>query len=391
MTNISAFEEISYLTNFRKKLHQFPELSGDEKQTAQAVVDELKLCNPTTIITELGGHGVAAIFKGSLKGETILFRAELDALPITEENIFEHKSKHSGISHKCGHDGHATILIGLARILKLNPLLKGKVILLFQPAEENGNGAKAVLADEKFKSIKPDFVFSLHNVPEYDKGKIIIKNNSFTPSVSSLKITLKGKTSHAAEPENGINPDLALQEMIFAIKALADTNIDRETFSVITTVYATLGSKDYGISADYAELHFTIRCWTANQLNNLKEIIATIVKNSSRKHQLKHTMDWIYEFDSNKNDNEAVDYIVKAAASNSFKVIEKQMPFKWGEDFGTFTQRYKGAMFALGSGKQTPALHNPDYDFPDEITPYGVQMFYAIIKLIYAEFSSSNQ
>jgi len=384
MTNISTIEEINYLTNFRKKLHQFPELSGDEKQTAQAVVDELKGCNPTTIITKLGGHGVAAIFKGPLKGETILFRAELDALPIQEVNTFEHTSQYPQISHKCGHDGHATILIGLARMLKLNPLLKGEVILLFQPAEENGNGAKAVLADERFKSIKPDFVFALHNVPDYDKGVVIVKNNSFTPSVTSLKITLKGKTSHAAEPENGINPDLALQEIIVAIKALADTNVDSETFTVVTTVYATLGSQDYGISADYAELHFTIRCWTATQLKKIKEVSSIIIQDISKKHQLKQTMDWIFEFDSNNNDDKAVDYIVKAAESNSFTVIEKQTPFKWGEDFGAFTQQYKGAMFAVGSGKETPALHNPDYDFPDEITPYGVQMFHSIIKLIHA-------
>lgn len=118
MEKIVTLEELNYLTNFRKKLHQSPELSGFEKQTAQAVVDELKLCNPTTIITELGGHGVAAVFKGNLKGKTVLFRAELDALPIQEENTFEHKSKYSGVSHKCGHDGHTTILIGLARKLK---------------------------------------------------------------------------------------------------------------------------------------------------------------------------------------------------------------------------------------------------------------------------------
>ena len=384
MTDISTIEEINYLTNFRKKLHQFPELSGDEKQTAQAVVDELKGCNPSTIITKLGGHGVAAIFKGPLKGKTILFRAELDALPIQEVNTFEHTSQYPGISHKCGHDGHATILIGLARMLKLNPLLKGEVILLFQPAEENGNGAKAVLSDEKFKSIKPDFVFALHNVPDYDKGVVIVKNNSFTPSVTSLKITLKGKTSHAAEPENGINPDVALQEIIVAIKGLADTHVDSETFTVVTTVYATLGSEDYGISADYAELHFTIRCWTAKQLKNFKEISATLIQDISNKNQLKYTLDWIYEFDSNNNDDKAVDFIVAAAKSNSFTLIEKQTPFKWGEDFGAFTQQYKGAMFAVGSGKETPALHNPDYDFPDEITPYGVQMFHSIIKLIHA-------
>ena len=384
MSEILTVEELKYLTNFRKKLHQFPELSDNEQQTAQAVVEELKRCNPTTIITKLGGYGVAAVFNGDLKGKTILFRAELDALPIVEENSFEHRSKQEGISHKCGHDGHATILIGLARVFKKKPLLKGKVILLFQPSEENGKGAKAVLEDEKFKSIQPDFVFSLHNVPDFKKGTIVVKNNSFTPSVTSLKIALKGKTSHAAEPENGVNPDIALQEILIAIKSLANNNLESETFAVITTIYATLGSKDYGISADYAELHFTIRCWTVTQLNHLKEKITAIIKISSEKHQLKHALDWIYEFDSTNNDSKAVDYIRKAAINNSFKIIEKKRPFKWGEDFGAFTQKSNGAMFGLGSGKNTPALHNPDYDFPDEITPYGVQMFYEILKLIYA-------
>ena len=153
---------------------------------------------------------------------------------------------------------------------------------------------------------------------------------------------------------------------------------------MITTIFATLGSKDYGISADYAELHFTIRCWTVTQLNLLKDKITAIIKNSSKNHQLKHAIDWIYEFDSTNNNGEAVDYIRKAAINNSYKIIEKKTPFKWGEDFGAFTQKYKGAMFGLGSGKTTPALHNPDYDFPDEITPYGVKMFFEILKSIYA-------
>jgi metal-dependent amidase/aminoacylase/carboxypeptidase family protein len=136
--------------------------------------------------------------------------------------------------------------------------------------------------------IQPDFVFSLHNVPDFDKGTIIVKSNSFTPSVTSLKIILKGKTSHAAEPENGVNPDVALQEILIAIKSLVNNNLESETFAVITTIFATLGSKDYGISADYAELHFTIRCWTVTQLNLLKDKITAIIKNSSENHQLKH-------------------------------------------------------------------------------------------------------
>jgi amidohydrolase len=368
--------EIKYLTDFRRHLHKNPELSNKEELTAKEIVKELRICNPSQLITKVGGHGILAIFTAKTVGETILFRAELDALPIHEENGFEHQSINPQISHKCGHDGHAAMLLGLARQIKSKPLLKGSVALLFQPAEETGEGAKAVLEDKKFKQLKPDFVFALHNVPSYKKGEIIVRSGAFTASVISLKISLKGKTSHAAEPEHGINPDLAVQELILAIKALGNNDIKSEEFSVITTVFITLGSKDYGISAGDAELHFTIRCWTSSQLKELKNKIGILVLNVSEKHQLKVALDWFSEFESNNNTVEAVHHIKKAATSNNYFILEKENPFKWGEDFGLFTQHFKGAMFALGAGINTPALHHPDYDFPDEIIPIGIQMFY---------------
>lgn len=376
--------EIKYLTNFRRHLHKNPELSNKEELTAKEIVKELRICNPSQLITKVGGHGILAIFTAKTVGETILFRAELDALPIHEENGFEHQSIKPQISHKCGHDGHAAMLLGLARQIKLKPLLKGSVMLLFQPAEEIGEGAKAVLEDKKFKQLKPDFVFALHNVPGYDKGEIILKLGAFTPSVISLKISLKGKTSHAAEPEHGINPDLAVQELILAIKALGNNDIKSEEFSVITTVFITLGSKDYGISAGDAELHFTIRCWTSSQLQKLKNDMEILVLNVSKKHQLKVALDWFSEFASNNNTVEAVNHVKKAAVSNNYAILEKENPFKWGEDFGRFTQHFKGAMFALGAGINSPALHHPDYDFPDEIIPNGIHMFYEIIQSIHA-------
>ncbi|HET8809630.1 MAG TPA: amidohydrolase [Flavobacteriaceae bacterium] len=369
---------MSELSTFRKKLHSEPELSGKEKHTAEKITSELKKTHPSKIITNLGGTGVAAIFNGKSDGKTIMFRAELDALPIQETNTFEHASKTKGVSHKCGHDGHATILIGLAKKIVENPIKKGKVILLFQPAEENGAGAKAVLEDPKFSEIKPDFIFALHNVPGFKKGEIVCKTGTFTPSVSSIAIELQGKTAHAAEPENGFNPDGTISELISSIKNLAIPDEKSDDFTVITTVYANLGSKNYGISAGKGEVHFTVRCWTPDKLEAVKKEIVRLVGEIAKKHHLKPSTEWIYEFSANKNDETAFSTIKKAALQNDFDFLEKATPFKWGEDFGLFTQHFKGAMFGLGAGEKTPALHNPDYDFPDELIPYGVKMFHAI-------------
>ena len=143
------------LIQFRKELHRYPEISGKEIKTAQRILAFLSEYKPDEVITHLGGEGTLAVYQGKTEGKTVLLRCELDALPITEINTFEHQSVYSGISHKCGHDGHMAILCGLARELTLQPLEKGTVLLLFQPSEEEGNGAKSVLEDPKFKNIQP--------------------------------------------------------------------------------------------------------------------------------------------------------------------------------------------------------------------------------------------
>lgn len=375
---------MSELSTFRKELHSHPEISGEEVNTAKKIIAELKKYAPSKIISNLGGNGVAAIFESENPGKTTLFRAELDALPIQETNTFPYASKTKGVSHKCGHDGHATILVGLAKNIAKNPIKNGKVILLFQPAEENGAGAKAILKDDQFSKINPDQIFALHNVPGFERGEIVCKAGTFTASVSSIAIKLTGKTAHAAEPENGVNPDLAISELISSLKKHSNPDEGSDQFAVITTIYASLGSEEYGISAGEGEVHFTIRCWKAAQLSAQKKEIESIVSKISKKYQLKHTTKWFYEFTANENEKQAFSLIKSAAESNNLTFKLKKHPFKWGEDFGVFTQHFDGAMFGLGAGKNTPALHNPDYDFPDELILIGVAMFHSILKSIHA-------
>jgi len=373
-------QEIEQLIAFRKELHAHPELSGEEKDTANRVVDFLKACNASHIISQVGGHGVIAVYDSKKEGPSVMFRADMDALPIAEENDFDHRSKTKGVSHKCGHDGHTTMLLGLAKLLSKNPPQKGKAILLFQPAEEIGKGAAAVLNDEKFKSLKPDWVFGLHNLPGYELHELVAKEDSFTASVTSIVIELRGKTTHAAEPEHGINPTLAVSEIIQEASIWSNNQPKREDFAVVTPIHVHLGSEAYGTSAGDATIGFTIRTWTEEEMKQLKSKIETFLISIAKKHRLKLDFKYIEEFNACENHPEATQQILQAAENLNLKLTRPELPFKWGEDFGLFTQKYKGTFFGLGAGKETPSLHNPDYDFPDVLIPTGAQLFYELCK-----------
>ena len=370
---------VHLLVQLRKLLHKHPELSGKEKATAKRIHDFLKSYNPTKIIEGIGGEGIATICQSNNTGPTVLIRCELDGLPIEETNEFEYRSVYKGSSHKCGHDGHMTIVAGLATVLSKHKPASGRVVLLFQPAEENGAGAKAVLVDENFSEIEPDYVFALHNLPGFQENTIVCKPGIFTAAVNSIIIRLQGKTSHAAEPENGINPSLAITEIIQESRKLEIVDEADKGFALITPIQINMGEEAYGISAGYGEMRFTLRTWSNEAMDMLSKKMEKMVIETASKYRLQVTIDWTQSFTANKNNQKMVQLIQNAASANNLEFIEKKEPFKWGEDFGLFTEKYKGAMFGIGAGKQIPALHNPDYDFPDSIIPTGINMFYSVI------------
>jgi amidohydrolase len=366
----------------RKELHKNPEVSGKELETAKRIVAFLKNHAPDEIITEIGGAGVIAIYQGKQEGKTVLFRCELDALPIEEINTFEHRSLTNGVSHKCGHDGHMSILCGLATELSQNRPDTGRVLLLFQPAEEDGSGARKVFSDKKFALMQPDYVFALHNLPGFSKNQIVVKNGTFTCAVNSIIIKLKGVTAHAGEPEKGINPALAISSIIKEFDAIIQSDISKKDYCLITPVYIEMGKKSYGVSAGAGEVHFTVRSDSNSQMKKLEADLEKLAKSIAKEYQLECNITWTEGFQANENNKEATDNVRNAAKINNFQLLEKETPFTWGEDFGLFTQQYPGAMFGLGSGINTPALHNPDYDFPDEIISTGISVFHQIIKKI---------
>jgi amidohydrolase len=186
-------QDILELTAWRRRLHQHPEISNEEKMAAHEVIQFLAETRPDQVLTGLGGHGVAAIYESGKSGPTVMFRSELDALPIHELSGVAHASLTPGKSHMCGHDGHTAILAAVGRQLGRTRPARGRVVLMFQPAEETGNGAAGVVADPRFAAIAPDFAFALHNLPGVPIGQVRVKAGVVNCASRGMRIILEGK------------------------------------------------------------------------------------------------------------------------------------------------------------------------------------------------------
>ncbi len=376
---MNGYSEVN-LTRLRHELHKYPELSGQEHQTAIRITRFLNATSPDRLIDGLGGTGIAAVYQGSTAGPRVMVRCEMDALPIQEENLVSYRSAREGVGHLCGHDGHMAVVCGLGSLLGYKKPERGTVILLFQPAEETGAGSAAVVSDQRFKEIMPDYIFSMHNLPGYRKGTVVTKEKAFTSYVNSIIIRLKGKKAHAAEPMRGNNPANAVAEVIEKLRQAEVRDLSDPAFSLLTPVYLHMGNIAYGISADEAEIHYTLRSHSEEHLSNLETYTADLVRQIANEHRLELSLNWTQRFTAVNNDIRASSWIREAAQSLHLPVHEAALPFNWGEDFGVFTGLIPGAMFGLGAGQDSPALHQNDYDFPDDMIGTGIEMFNAILR-----------
>ena len=272
LTNSDLIE----LTAFRRKLHLYPELSGEEVETARKITAALQAMSPTRILTGLGGHGVAAVFDSGKDGPTVLFRAELDALPIEEQNNIEWSSQTSGKSHVCGHDGHMTMLLALGRMISRQPVAKGRVILMFQPAEEDGSGAKAVVADPAYQEIQADWAFAIHIEPGLPFGYVSTCAGLINCASLGLKIKLNGKTAHAADPEDGISPAKAIAELIPALEALGRGGSLDDDFRSVTITHVNIGEHSFGIAPGDGVILVTLRTAGDEGMGHLEAMARTL-------------------------------------------------------------------------------------------------------------------
>ncbi len=366
-------------TEIRQHLHRHPELSGQEKNTAAFIIENLRQTGVTKIHYPIAGHSVLAVVEGKQAGPAILFRCDTDALPIQELAGHDHVSENNGVMHACGHDGHTTILLRFAEMLIQRPPQSGTVLLLFQAAEETGSGARAVIRSKILDKYNISEVFALHNIPGYKTNQIICRKGPFTAAVESVQISLSGKTSHASEPEKGISPANAIADIIRYFETLNQTDKSRPDYFLGTPIHISMGTEAFGTAAGSATIGYTFRAWYNTLFGQKKEEVEKGVNQIVRKTEgLDVRFSWIEPFSSCENNAGALVRVEKAAADSGFNYIEKPEPFSWGEDFGLLTSEYPGVLFGLGAGTQVPALHSPGYDFPDELIESGARMFYAL-------------
>lgn len=372
--------ERRYLSDLRRELHRAAEPSGGERGTAARLLGELETLAPDVLVQGLGGHGLAAAFKGGGAGPTVLLRADMDALPIDEAMALPHASSTSGVAHKCGHDGHMAIAVGVARCIARERPQRGRLVVFFQPSEETGEGAAAVIADPAFAAVRPEVAFALHNLPGFELGRVVVRPGAFACASRGLTIELAGATAHAAEPQRGRSPALAVAQIVAAWTGARQLFTGLDEFAQATVIHAAVGRPAFGTSPGDGRVMATLRAVSDGVIDALEVKLRLVAERIAAAYEL----DWRFSVDepfpATVNDPEVVRAIVETARALNFKVAEPEGPFAWSEDFGHFGGICPSALVGLGAGKEVPALHHPAYDFPDALIPYGVALLEAAVR-----------
>lgn len=381
--------DLNELIAWRRELHRAPELSGEEVKTAQKVCDMAQRWGADRILTGLGGHGAAVIFEGAQLGPKVMIRAELDALPIAEISPAGHRSQMPGIAHLCGHDGHSAILAALTRALSRKRPNRGQVILLFQPAEETGAGAQAVLDDPQCVDIKPDMIFALHNMPGLPFGSASLIEGPVACASRGMRIALTGKTAHASMPETGQSPMVAVATIMQEIAALGqgrDTGKTRPEagFSMATITHARMGAAAFGIAPGAAEIFATLRSLSDADMGELVMQAEAICRKAAEADRLGLQIKYEDVFAASVNHPLATVALRAALLACEIPACNLNdphgQPMRASEDFGRFNALAPSALFLLGAGETHASLHNPNYDFPDDLIAIGASIFIELIR-----------
>ena len=369
------------IIELRHWLHAHPEVSRHEIETARHMQLFLQDHAAPDEFLPLHGAGFAAIYSGAEPGKTVLIRTELDALPIHEINEdLPYRSLHDGVGHKCGHDGHMAIVAGLAQSLSERRPVRGRAVLLFQPDEETGAGARSCCLHPNYAKISPDYAFALHNLPGFASGQIICRTGTFTAAVKYVAVRLSGKEAHSAQPETGLSPSLAMARIILMAHQLQQEIETPADYALIVPVYSQMGVQASGVCPGAGELQFTLRSGHGERLEAMWAAFSGRATQIALEGGLEISFEILEEYTATLNNPEAVAMIIAAAEALGLNVVMPEKAFRWGEDFGEITSRCKGAMFGLGAGLDRPALHNPDYDFPDNILDSGISMFRLLLE-----------
>ncbi len=368
---------LNKIIELRHQLHMYPELSCEEVETKETLMKFIE-GNTSLEVVDKGRWFYCVKPRAQANSDNaktpIAFRADFDALPIDEHIDASYTSQNPGISHKCGHDGHSAALAGFA--LELDDMdVNRDVYLIFQHGEEIGAGGEECSRLIPDKGISE--VYAFHNVSGFPKGSIVYREGLTQPASKGLTIEFTGKTSHAANPEEGNNPSFVIADVLTKIRELLEEPHDGMLLCTIVNI--ELGTKDFGVSAGSGEISMTLRAENEAEMDELEMSIRNAALEFAAKQGIDVGFSVSDPFPETRNDAEALERVRAVARSLNFEIVEEQEIWRASEDFGWYLKRCPGAIFYIGNGEGYPALHTIEYDFPDEILGIAVDMFSALI------------
>jgi hippurate hydrolase len=364
------------LRRWRHDLHRIPETGMQEHRTSEylaAALDAMGLA----VTRGVGGTGLVATVRGDGAGGAIALRADMDGLPLTERGDRPYRSVHDGVMHACGHDGHMAMVLGAAAVLAAEGGFAGTVHLVFQPAEEHGLGAKAMIADGLFERFPVQLIFGLHSMPGHPVGRISTRAGGLMAAEDNFAITVEGRGGHAARPQMVVDPIVVASGIVLALQTIVARNVDPADPVVLScTEIITDGARN--AIPGTAVIRGDTRSFAPEVQVLLERRIREISHGICAAHGATGTVTYTHEFEPTINDPAAVDLAVTAARLTvpADHVDSDAQPWTASEDFGAFLREVPGCFALLGNGdaaagNDTP-LHSPYYDFNDDALEIGV-------------------
>lgn len=348
---------IERITAIRKELHSIPECSGTEIKTKDLIKQFLEK-NTALPVRDYQG-GILAFYDAGKESDTIALRADFDAVALPNGSA----------KHLCGHDGHTAALLGVAlEIEEKKP--DRNVLLIFQHAEETGEGAKAMA--EALGEYRVNEIYGCHNLPGYPLGTVYTSYDTFACASCGMIVSIQGEPAHAAYPENGKSPMGAVGELFRAIEETrSSTRFSEDTFA--TLIGSSIGQKAFGTSAENAEVWITVRSDTEKEFAEVRAFLEQSVKAACERDGLTYQIELQDVFPATLNDRECARNVLRKCNGKLLPA-----PMRWSEDFGHYLGETKGAFFGIGAG-ECPNLHTMDYEYPDELLPYQIEAFARLI------------
>ena len=374
-------ELLPEITAWRRDLHEHPELQFDLHRTSAVVAEKLREFGCDEVVTGLAKTGVVGVIRGraTASGKVIGLRADMDALPLTEASGVEYPSKNQGVMHACGHDGHTTMLLGAAKYLAETRNFDGTAVVIFQPAEEGGAGAKVMLDDGLLERFGIQEFYGMHNWPGLPVGQFAIRPGPFFAATDNFEITITGRGGHAAKPHENIDPVVVMAQLVLAFQSIVSRNADPVDQLVISVTSVETSSKAFNVIPPRVVLRGTVRTLSKEMRELARARMEALCETLPAGFGATATAQWRSQgYPAMVNSPAETEFAAEVARAVSGDCAEADLVMG-GEDFAYLLEARPGAYILVGNGPSA-SLHSPEYTFDDEAMPAGCSWFAEVVE-----------